>query len=411
MDDNTNFSLVSLKFFDKNLEAEFKQDYLVRSLKLRRYTLVVAIFMYAVFILLDLAIIPEMQASCLWLRFGLVCPAILFALLITYTKYDFKSRNTVNLMVESICSFGTIYLIVHASSPGNHIYYGGLLLCVLFYYILVPDWIISNISSWLTFGTFICVVVFYTDIPRPFLFGNTYIFFFFNLTCMFGCYVIERSERIEFLQRCIIERQNEELQQALAHAEDEKFKAESLARLDPLTDLANRRHFFTLADRELARRDRHPHPLSLLMIDVDHFKQFNDRYGHQAGDLVLKGVAKTIRQAIRRSDTACRYGGEEFAVLLPETEAVAALQLAQRLLASIEGTIVAHGEKLLGVTASLGVATLNHDEKIDTTTLLDRADQALYEAKEFGRNQLRVWSRTPGNKVAGTLIYPPGVVG
>ena len=406
MDDNTAVSLLTLKFFDKGLEAEFKQDYLVRSLKLRRYTLMVAIFMYAVFILLDLAIIPELQNVCLWLRFGFVCPAILFALLITYTKYDFKSRNTVNLMVESICSFGTIYLIVHASSPGNLMYYGGLLLCVLFYYLLIPDWIISNVSSWLAFVAYICVAVFYADIPRLFQVGNTFTFFFFNLTCMFGCYVMERSERVTFMHRRIIERQAQELQEALEHAKGEWRQAESLSRLDPLTDLANRRSFFTLAEQELIRHDRHPHPLSLLMIDVDHFKQFNDRYGHQAGGIVLKRVSETIRQTVRQSDTACRYGGEEFAVLLPETEAIAALHLAQRLLAAIEGTLVMHGEILLRVTASLRVATLHQNEKVDTATLLNRADLALYEAKGLGRNQVKVWTPALNNTVTGPSTIP-----
>ncbi len=395
--DDVASSLLTLKFLDKGLEAEFKQDYLARSLKQRRYTLLVAIFMYGIFYLLDLAIIPEMRVTCLWLRFAFVCPAILLALLISYTKYDFRFRNIVNLVTESICSFVTIYLIAHSSSPGNHIYYGGLLLCVLFYYILVPDWIISNISSWLTFVAFICIAVFYADIPWLFLVGNTFIFFFFNLTCMFGCYVLERSERVAFKHRRIIERQNGELQQALVHSEDEKHKAESLARLDPLTDLANRRHFMTIAERELARCAHHPRFLSLIMMDIDYFKQFNDRYGHEVGDLVLKKVAETVSQAIRKADSACRYGGEEFVVLLPDTDAAGAFLLAQRLREAIERTTVRDGAELLGITVSLGIATLNDGEIVDVATLLKRADQALYAAKNSGRNQLRVWQQALGD--------------
>lgn len=381
-------------FCDRGLEAEFQRDAFVRNIKRTRLTCLVGVFMYAIFYLMDRQVIPDLQVHCLLIRFGIVCPAILLSLFITYTKFSYRLRNISTLICGGLSSLGIIYMIAYASSPGNHIYYGGLVLCVLFYYLFIPEWVISNIVSWLTFIAFEVVVLFFVDVPWEYRFGNSFIFFFFNLSGMFACYMLQRSERLAFWQRRTIERQSNELQLALDRAQGEWRQAESLARLDPLTGLANRRHFFDLIDRELARYDRHPQAMSLLMIDVDHFKQFNDCYGHQVGDLVLQGVADTINRTIRKPDTACRYGGEEFVVLLPETGVNAAVNLAQRLLESIAGTTVAHKQKLLGVTASIGVGTLGEDEVVEAATLLERADQALYSAKNSGRNQLRVWHKS-----------------
>lgn len=389
-------SFFTLRFFDRQLEAEFQQDAFARNIKRTRLTCVVGAFMYAIFYLMDRVVIPELQTHCLLIRFAIVCPAILLSLLVTYTKFNYRLRNISTLICGSLSSLGIIYMIACASSPGNHIYYGGLILCVLFYYLFIPEWIVSNIVSWLTFITFEVVIVFFAEVPWEYRFGNSFIFFFFNLSGMFACYMLERSERLAFRQRRTIERQANELRVALDLAQGEWHQAELLARLDPLTGLANRRHFLTLLDQELVRYERHPQPLSLLMIDVDHFKQFNDCYGHQVGDLVLQRVADTINGTIRKPDTACRYGGEEFVVLLPETGVEAAARLAQRLLEAIEETTVAHNEKLLGVTASLGVGTLGDDEAADAATLLERADQALYAAKNSGRNQLRIWQKSVG---------------
>lgn len=384
----------TLRFCDRELEAEFQQDAFARNVKRTRLTCVVGAFMYAIFCLMDRVVIPDLTSQCLTIRFAIVCPALLLSLFVTYTKFYYRLRNINTLICGSLASLGIIYMIAHASSPGNHIYYGGLVLCVLFYYLFIPEWIVSNIVSWLTFIIFEVVIIFFAEVPWEYRFGNSFIFFFFNLSGMFACYMLERSERLAFLQRRTIEHQASELRLALDLARVEWREAELLARLDPLTDLANRRHFFNLADLELSRRDRHPQCLSLFMIDIDHFKQFNDRYGHQIGDLVLQRVADMIKRTIRKPDTACRYGGEEFVVLLPETDLVAAEKLGQRLLEVIRKTTVVHNQELLGITASLGIGALKNDETADIATLIKRADQALYAAKKSGRNQLRVWRKS-----------------
>jgi diguanylate cyclase (GGDEF)-like protein len=161
-----------------------------------------------------------------------------------------------------------------------------------------------------------------------------------------------------------------------------------LARTDMLTALSNRRDFYDLAAKEVARSARHPHPLSLLLMDIDHFKKINDTHGHAIGDQVLRKLARSLGDALREVDLPARMGGEEFAVLMPETELGQALQVAERLRAALEQTTVdvADGPPLR-FTVSIGVTQWDPaDADIDAT--LARADAALYRAKHQGRNRV-----------------------
>lgn len=157
---------------------------------------------------------------------------------------------------------------------------------------------------------------------------------------------------------------------------------------DPLTQTANRRHFLDRAQQEFARCKRYGHPLSVWMLDIDHFKAVNDTYGHQAGDVVLQSLVSTSQQALRDWDILGRVGGEEFAVLLPETESEQSVQVAERLRHAVATTSggADNGESA-PITVSIGVATA-HGEDIDLESLLQRADQALYEAKRTGRDKV-----------------------
>jgi len=163
----------------------------------------------------------------------------------------------------------------------------------------------------------------------------------------------------------------------------EKEFYRSLSIIDSLTGLYNHRHFQELLSQELARARRYGHSLSLVMADIDHFKEYQDEHGHPAGDEALVEAARAMRQGCRGVDVVARYGGEEFAILMPETPQEAAVQAAERL-----RRVVDVGGR---VTISLGVASYPQDAQ-DKETLIARADRALYRAKQAGRNQTRAWA-------------------
>lgn len=163
----------------------------------------------------------------------------------------------------------------------------------------------------------------------------------------------------------------------------------SQATTDELTKISNRRHFFVLAERELSRAQRFDRPLSTMMIDIDHFKKINDTHGHAIGDGVLQSFVKRALESLRQSDVIGRLGGEEFAVIMPETTHAAAEAAAERLRAHVEVRPLIADREAISVTVSVGVATFNaSDETIDK--FLHRADQALYRAKNNGRNRVEV---------------------
>jgi len=171
-------------------------------------------------------------------------------------------------------------------------------------------------------------------------------------------------------------------------------ESQRLATTDSLTGLLNRRAFLEAANTELIRSDRTSTSTSALLIDVDHFKQINDRLGHAAGDVVLAAMGELLRKQARPYDIVARWGGEEFVVVLPNTTAADAQRVGERLRRAIEAArIVAPTGEPIAITASVGVATRLLDESIDA--LLDRADRAMYIAKASGRNRVEVAPAPP----------------
>ncbi|MEJ2362217.1 MAG: diguanylate cyclase [Gammaproteobacteria bacterium] len=162
----------------------------------------------------------------------------------------------------------------------------------------------------------------------------------------------------------------------------------NMALFDSLTGTLNRPAFYQHAGKEFARSKRYYRPLSVIMLDIDHFKRVNDEYGHQGGDQVLQIFAEACQEVIRATDVMGRVGGEEFALLLPDTPLMAAYNLAERLRARINKYPYLARDMLIEITASLGVAELHPEDK-DIRTLLQRADEALYEAKHAGRNRVQ----------------------
>ena len=172
-----------------------------------------------------------------------------------------------------------------------------------------------------------------------------------------------------------------------------------LLMLDRLTGLRNYSYFIDRLQEERQRADRFGSRVSLIMIDIDHFKPFNDKFGHRLGNELLIQMAAVFKAQVRGVDIVCRYGGEEFAILLPNTGTEASLEIAERIRATIDENDLPGSEILEKCTVSAGVATYPNDAQ-DDLQLIDRADEALYEAKKIGRNKVVVFSPSLAEKKA-----------
>ena len=174
----------------------------------------------------------------------------------------------------------------------------------------------------------------------------------------------------------------------LLHKERSEEAAQKLALTDPLTGAFNRRTFLELAEREIARTQRSKGSLSLIMLDIDHFKQINDRNGHLAGDEVLKALVAVVLTCLRKEDLLVRYGGEEFCTLLPSVAVDRATAMAERMRDAVEQARFSFDGRILPVTVSIGVSSLSLDGNEGVDRLISRADEALYTAKKSGRNRV-----------------------
>lgn len=167
-------------------------------------------------------------------------------------------------------------------------------------------------------------------------------------------------------------------------------QVERLSMTDPLTGLFNRRHFFDISEREYRRAQRYHHPLTVCMVDVDAFKRVNDTYGHLVGDQILRRIAQAMRVTLRSSDFLCRYGGDEFAILMPETPLDAGVQAAERLLGAVVAQSVEADGQVVRISVSVGVAEMS-PQSASLDALMQTADHALYAAKNAGKNRVAVW--------------------
>jgi diguanylate cyclase (GGDEF)-like protein len=166
-------------------------------------------------------------------------------------------------------------------------------------------------------------------------------------------------------------------------------EVQSLALTDPLTGLQNRRSLFELGRIEFSRAQRMQRPFCCMMLDLDHFKQINDNYGHPLGDQIIQEFAERCKSSVREVDLIGRYGGEEFLIFLPETDSQTAMQVAERLRASVEGMPIKVSGREINVTVSIGVSRTD-ENTLELETLIARADQAMYIAKHKGRNNVKI---------------------
>ncbi|MCW8889506.1 MAG: GGDEF domain-containing protein [Sedimenticola sp.] len=170
--------------------------------------------------------------------------------------------------------------------------------------------------------------------------------------------------------------------------QEEKAALSELVLTDPLTRLFNYRHFSQSLEQELERTHRTGHPTALIMMDLDHFKRVNDQWGHEAGNQVLRQIAELMVSLLRKIDVPCRYGGEEFALILPGTPLPRAINAANRLREVIEATPIEVDGGPLFITASMGVGVYRRESHFSAEAFVKQVDNLLYEAKAAGRNRV-----------------------
>lgn len=382
---------ITLAFPSQELEREFAFEYYVGSIRQLRYGLLVAFVLYGVFGVLDGSIIPNVSLVAWVIRYTLVCPLMLGVVLLTYRVHSPYMIQFLSAALGLLAGAGIIVMIILAPPPGNHLYYAGLLLVCTYVYVFVRlRFIVATAISWALVITYEFAAIFIADTPTAIVMSNTFFLFAMNVIGMSACYSLERHLRYEFIHRRTIEDRNTRLNYALFQADEARQEAETLARVDSLTGLFNRRYFFGVGELEIQRSSLVDSPLSLLMIDIDHFKAVNDRFGHLVGDSVLQIAAERLRAGTRKGDVICRYGGEEFAVMLPETAGPDAEAIAERLREGMESKPFLAGDHSLAVTVSIGICSLAAPATESLPVLVEQADGALYRAKEAGRNRVEV---------------------
>lgn len=206
--------------------------------------------------------------------------------------------------------------------------------------------------------------------------------------------VVQLKEQLEETQEnleAIVQERTLELHIALQELEEANKTLEEQNTLDELTGIYNRRYYDKRITAELRRSRRNLSPLSLLVIDIDHFKQVNDNYGHAIGDECLKAVSQQLtKYASRSGDRVCRYGGEEFCIILADTDQSGALVIADKIREAVENTPVNLADKKIELTVSIGLSVYQQGNLLDSKTLFEHADKALYQAKQQGRNRIKV---------------------
>lgn len=360
--------------FDQPLEKDFRQFSQVQSHRLRSWYLYFGIGMWVLFGIADQLLIQSGQRWWM-LLVRLVVLGLLIALVRPMRELA-GEREVGWLTIFALLLFGGGAIVVVAIAHGvDHSYpYEGLILISFSVYFLaglrlgqalIVSFLLVSLYTWLET---------WAGYPLPLLARNLLFLVTGNMIAAMGCYILEYKSREQFLNHHLMR---------------------ELADHDSLTGLHNRRSFTRKLDGLWRQAQREEAPLVMLLCDVDHFKAYNDRYGHQAGDLVLQALGRVLEHAARRPlDIAVRMGGEEFAVLLYGMDKDQALAHAEAMRMALLELAIPHDRSTTAgvVSMSIGLAYVLPDDTLPMSILYEHADRALYRAKSLGRNQVVQWA-------------------
>jgi diguanylate cyclase (GGDEF)-like protein len=373
--------------FPGRVERIFREHHRQQWLTQTRTSMLVGIVLFAGYSVIDGLLFPE-QAPTLWqFRLAVAVPVGLLMFAYTYlARTDTQIQLTYSaFLVLGGCSMAA--LTTYVPTDGAHLYASGIILVIAFSYIVstLRLWYATTTGLLISMG-YLAVLIFLREVDSKVLIAAMADLASINLIGFYAALVIEVYTRHDFARITLTELDRRQLA-------DDNLELMDQSQRDALTDLANRRALDRFFNNAWHGASLHSLPVSALMIDLDHFKRFNDEHGHQAGDECLKQVAKAIQNLVREpTDLVARYGGEEFVVVLTGTEAMAATTIAERIRETIEALEISvpDGEEPLHITTSVGVSTHWPAAGGHPAQLVRAADQALYQAKRGGRN--RVWA-------------------
>jgi len=380
--------------FPPGMEQAFQSEMeRMRAIRMRK-TGLIALLLYGAFAISDRAMVPDVYLQAWAIRFLLVMPLmLLFTLGINKVRQPALREL---LLSSSVVIAGASLLGIAALShyPSARQYHTGITLVVLFGNIVLGlrlrDAIIVSMVMTLLYALSLMPL---RALPPDVRFNDWLFYLSSVVISLIANFRMDQDQRRAYLARVREHERNTELSDAV----------ELLARLsaeDALTQIANRREFERRLNLEWSRAKRDARPLALILIDVDCFKNYNDYYGHPAGDACLRRIAAALRTIPRRApDLVARFGGEEFVVLLPGTSVTDAAQMAQRMQRAVVDLLIPHAASSAapGVTASFGVAGLVPATDNQPLDLVAAADAALYRAKEGGRNRVVTHEPAPSS--------------
>lgn len=383
--------------FPRDIESGFLGDFAAGYLEYRQRVLLITLFVVFAAGALDMLFVHAQIDQALVLRYGICGPLAILVVLFSRTRWFLQWQQQA-LVVFALILVGLLFGLMRLSDDHLVLVYSpGLMLVAVF----------AGMMLYLRFWLALCLlgaigvayVVFITHWrPQTTEIVVAYTTFYFtgSFMALFAGYRVEHTARRQYLQGLLLALKQSELELA-------NRQLRELADQDGLTGIANRRYFDEQFVSEWNRALRGGYPLSVLLIDIDFFKHYNDTYGHQAGDDCLIVVASALRTHTQRAgDVAARYGGEEFAMILPATHCADAREIAVRLVRDIAGYRIPHRASHAAdvVTVSAGVACVIPSPMSTPRELLMLADEALYCAKRSGRNRVEVAGDGADSKAA-----------
>ncbi len=371
--------------FPSALEAWFQQ--VGATARRRHFQLAgfIGLLIYNLFNITDREMLPDAYHAAWLIRIGIATPLAMLGLLSLGAPALLRHRELIASLVTLTVNLSIIVIWEQSHHPYVVFYHTGLFLAVMYGIIVtrLGFWYACAVS-WISFASAAYAITRLETLPPTLMLNENVVLFAGILISLAASYLIEREQRRGFLLLALQHIDKHKLERANAELSRQST-------VDGLTGLANRRHFDERMAAEWRMAQREGKPLALVFLDVDHFKLYNDHYGHQAGDVCLQRVAQCMMASVHRAHDLCaRYGGEEYMALLPDTTLADALVVAERIRSEVAALQLPHADSPTApyVTISLGVSAGLPAAYDGPQALIELADQALYRAKSGGRNRV-----------------------